>query len=401
MLKSGILPRPVLAFRKGTSIHPFKALGSGFCPLTEMRKLTVKFCSAAKVSGEMKDLAKALDGGYGLYRGFSWTFCTDFEYYFEEVAGEDELEKISPEGADVTVYAVPDESYVPEDRDYYIPLKQLTAGAGEPTQMVNYSTLRRASRNPYILFNLALNIYGKAGGKAWGIAGGLEGEVHVGVDVAGNYAVATLLTDTSRPDVTWEYEANPAVEIAESLDMLMYRIAVENEEKFRHARDIVVYRDGAAHWSEVKRLRGVFARLKMEGIVPPEAGYSLVEVRKRIAPRIYRVAGDKILNPIKGTYLLLGKNTAIVATSGAPERPLPSLSGLVRPLAIRLVDTSNWETGILSLARNVYWLAQLHWGSAFTTPRLPITTLYAHKIARFLSIGAYPHQNLKDKLWFL
>ena len=319
----------------------------------------------------------------------------------EDVASEDELEKVSPGGADVTVYAVPDETYVPEDRDYYIPLKQLTASAGELTQMINYSTLQRGSRNPYILFNLALNIYGKAGGKAWGIAGKLEGDVHIGVDIAGNYAVAALLTDPGRPEVTWEYEANPAVEVAEVLDTLIYRIAAENEEKFRHASNIVVYRDGAAHWSEVEKLRDAFTRLKMDGIIPQEAGYSLVEVRKRIAPRIYRAAGDKILNPIKGTYLLLGKNTAIVATSGAPERPLPSLSGLVRPLALRLVDTSNWETDILSLARNVYWLAQLHWGSAFTTPRLPITTLYAHKIARFLSIGAYPHQNLKNKLWFL
>ncbi|RLE94274.1 MAG: hypothetical protein DRJ55_02965, partial [Thermoprotei archaeon] len=204
MWKSGILSRPVLTFRKGTSIYPFKALSSGFCPLTKMRKVTVKFCSTTKFSDELKDIAKALDEGYRLYRGFSETFCTDFEYYLEDVASEDELEKVSPGGADVTVYAVPDETYVPEDRDYYIPLKQLTASAGEPTQMINYSTLQRGSRNPYILFNLALNIYGKAGGKAWGIAGKLEGDVHIGVDIAGNYAVAALLTDPGRPEVTWE-----------------------------------------------------------------------------------------------------------------------------------------------------------------------------------------------------
>ena len=249
---------------------------------------------------------------------------------------------------------------------------------------------------------MALNVYGKAGGVAWGLAEPLHSDVVVGVDVAGSYAVATVLTDSGDPRVEWIYEFNPEVEVAAVLEPLIYSaLRAASRDRGGPLSSVVVHRDGRAHWLEVEAFRRAVARAKAEGMLEEDAFYALVEVRKRVTARMFKEREGRLLNPDKGVYVWLDKETLLVATTGAPERPHPAFSGLVRPVALSLVNSSHWEKSLLDLARDVYWLAQLHWGSAFVTPRLPITTLYAHKIAHLLSLGAYPPPEYRGKLWFL
>ena len=169
----------------------------------------------------------------------------------------------------------------------------------------------------------------------------------------------------------------------------------------RRVERLVVHRDGRAHWVEVEALRDAISTARDLGLVAGVPFYALLEVRKRVVPRILKALGSKWVNPDKGVYVQLDPYTMLLATTGFPERRLITSTGLVRPVAVSLVDTSDWEALLLDLARDVYWLSQLHWGSAFVTPRLPVTTLYSHKISRFLSLGVHPPEEYRDKLWFL
>ena len=404
MGKSGRLPRPVLKFKGGTSIYPFKGLSLGFKPLRGPSEIKLGLLWEKKVSGKAEELLDLMLNGYKSFKGMTEVFDVDVSVEKLEVntleEAHKELEKF--EGFDVCMVAIPDEISLPEDMDYYIPFKQQAASVGVPSQMVTYSTLQYGSKNVYVLFNLALNLYGKAGGVAWGLAEKLSSEVFIGVDVAGSYVVASLFVEPGNPRVGWFYEFNPEVEVAVSVREVVLR-ALRAAYRFlgRALSSVVVQRDGRAHWSEVEALRSAFSEAKSKGWFKEDGYYAYLEVKKRVGVRVIRKRGGRLLNPDKGVYLWLTKNTLLVTTTGAPERPLPSQSGLVKPIALTLVDTSNWERSILDLSKDTYWLSQLHWGSAFVTPRLPITTLYAHKVAHLLSLGAYPPPEYAGTLWFL
>ena len=90
-----------------------------------------------------------------------------------------------------------------------------------------------------------------------------------------------------------------------------------------------------------------------------------------------------------------------MATVGFPDHPLLSDYGISRPLVVEVVETSNWDRDPKPFIRDVYWLAQLNWASGLLPTKLPITTLYAHRIVSFWRAGVNPSINLKSKLWFL
>ena len=401
--RAGRLPRPVLRFREGTSTSPYRGLSLGFKPLSGPKALALGVLAEERVAGRMEELAARVIEGYGRFRGLAEVFDVYVEVDRVTVGSLEEAGEAleSLRGVDVVLAAVPDEVAVPDLEDYYVPIKQAAAGLGIPSQMVNYSTLHRLSGSEHVLFNLALNIYGKAGGVAWGLAEPLGADAYVGVDVAGGFLAVTLFLRPEEPLVDWSYALNPSVEVAVAMrDGVLDAISRAAEVVGELGR-VVIHRDGRAHWSEVEAVREAVRMARDAGLVADRPFYALLEVRKRVLPRIFKAAGSKALNPDKGVYVMMDPYTVLVATAGFPERRLVSSTGLVRPIAVRLVDASDWEVPVKDLARDVYWLSQLHWGSAFVSPRLPITTLYSHKISRLLSMGVHPPEEYRGRLWFL
>ena len=401
----GRFPRPILRFGKGTSIYPFEGLNMGLGPYRKKKHIRIGFLYDKRIEKEVKKFIERLFNGYKKFRGFTKIFDTYIEIKtisfknFKEARDEGVPDLIN---TDIIIATVPDEVLKYEDEDYYVPLKQDISLLGKPSQMIRYSTIRWKSDNPYVIFNFAINIYAKSGGIPWTLEEELTSEAVIGIDVYANFLALTLLHRPKDPTILWSYTFNPHVEIAPSLkEPILELLEKLYQINRKPIRKIIFHRDGIAHWSEIKMVREALDEAKRHGYIEEKCFYSIIEVRKRIVPRLIRVSKNKVYNPEKGVYTWLQKEAVLVSTTGFPERPIPEYSGLIKPVLINRVDTSDWDKPLLEQARDIYWLAQLHWGSAFTTPRIPITTLYSHKICRFLSQGVYPPEEYQNTLWFL
>ena len=401
----GRFPRPVLRFKEGTSIYPFEGLSIGLKPVKEKKRIKLGVLYNHKLRRETEKFLDNLINGYKNFQGMQKLFNTEIEL---EKIGFKDLNEARDKGVpsllstDTIVATIPDNILRYEDEDYYVPLKQDISLLGIPSQMVRYSTIKWKSENIYVLFNLAINIYSKAGGMPWSLDENLSSEAVIGIDVYANFLSVTLFQNPKTPSITWSYTLNPHVEIAPSikepvLDLLEKAYNTKN----KPLSSIILHRDGVAHWSEIDAIREALQEAKKIGYVEKDLFYSVLEIRKRTVPRLVRFANKRMYNPEKGVYTWIQKEAVLLVTTGYPERPLPEYTGLIRPILVTRVDTSDWEKELLTQVRDVYWLSQLHWGSAFTTPRIPITTLYAHKICRFLSIGVYPPEEYQHRLWFL
>jgi len=400
----GRFSRPVLKFKNGTSIYPFEGLALGLKPLKGPNKIHVKILSEKRVKGILERFIENVVGGFRNYPGLEELFHvsveTDYMLAEDIKKVEDEIPNLL--GCSVAVVALPDKIKLPDMEDYYLPLKREISLLSIPSQMVEYSTLKNHAENRYVAFNFALNLYGKAGGIAWGLAEKIGNFAFIGIDVAGGFTSASLLANPLDPVIAWHVEYNPSVEVSVSLENTIYPILEKAAKSLGGKMNgFIVHRDGRTHWSEIEAVRRIYYSAIQNGLLVPDSFYALLEVRKKVTPRIIRSVGGKFYNPEKGVYAILDDKSVLLATTGYPERGIPLYHGLVRPILINLADTSDWEISVREHSKLIYWFSQLHWGSAFYSPKLPITTLYAHRICQFVSMGVFPEEDRKTSLWFL
>jgi len=199
----------------------------------------------------------------------------------------------------------------------------------------------------------------------------------------------------------WYTGLNPDVEVIRTLGEVFKNALSSLSCSVKEARRVVIHRDGRCFEEEVEAIKDVIDWGIIRGIFSPDVEWSLVEVRKRVVPRVVGRRFSKFVNPEKGVFYALGPYEYLVVTVGFPEHPYITQSGLVRPIIVELVEASTWEVDMKKLARDVYWLSELHWASAFSSSRSPITTLYAHRICSFWRAGVYPCEKYYGKLWFL
>ncbi len=400
MVRGGVFSRPVLRFGSGTSIFPYEGFKLGFGPFSGPDAVRLCFICPRGMYSYSRVLMDNLIYGVRGFGGLTgWFGCRvgDVEYFFESYDRyADVIDSI--EDVDVAIVAVPDENYPGFEEDPYVPIKQALALRGIPSQMVTYSTIRRLAGKSYVLFNLALSIYCKAGGIPWVLGDRLLGDAYIGLDTVGNNVVVTVFVFDGGIFFDWRFEFNPGVEVIYSIrNVLTLALDVIH----RHAGRvnlIVVHRDGSTFDVELEAVRDVMDSAVDEGVA---SNWVFVEVKKRAVPRVTRRVGRRVTNPEKGTFYVLDKYRYLVVTSGFPEHPYIDVSGLVRPVVVELAEASNWEVSMYDIARDVYWLSELHWASAFASTRLPITTLYAHRICSFLRLGVSPSEEYYSRLWFL
>ena len=249
--------------------------------------------------------------------------------------------------------------------------------------MVTTSTLKRLADKSYVLFNLALSVYSKAGGVPWILAEPLYADVYIGVDTVSTGVAVTILSSNDGMYFNWYTGLNPDVEVIRTLGEVLRSALSSSEYLIEGVERVVIHRDGRCFEEEVEAVKDVIDWGIVNGIFSSDVEWSLVEIRKRVVPRVVGRRFSKFVNPEKGVFYALGPHEYLVVTVGFPEHPYITQSGLVRPIIVELVDASTWEVNMRKLARDVYWLSELHWASAFSSSRSPITTLYAHRICSF------------------
>lgn len=111
----------------------------------------------------------------------------------------------------------------------------------------------------------------------------------------------------------------------------------------------------------------------------------ILENRKSGAPRIATKRNDEFRIEQKGRLFVSSTDDhGFVATTGAPE--FTDDHGLGTPRTLHVVRRAG-DTSMSTLLEQVYWLSEVHVGSAGRSVRLPITTYYADRCAEHARKG--------------
>ncbi len=270
----------------------------------------------------------------------------------------------------------PDEDGDLADVDIYHKFKQLTITRGIGGQVVNYGTLS----NPYAVFNIILGILGKTGNIPYILSKPLEFcDVVVGIDIArtrkrklqGSNNAAAIARVYFNDGNFLKYVIHDAPLEGETVPPEVLRSLFPVEE-FKGKR-VVIHRDGYFRGEEVQTLENWSSSIGAE--------FSLVEVIKREAPRIYKQNMGNIEGPEKGSVFQLSAKEALVISS-----PPPFKNSTPRPLKV-IKKSGNID--LIQAIRSVLSLTELHYGS-LNPPRLPVTIHYSDQIAWFALRGIKP-----------
>lgn len=324
----------------------------------------------------------------------------------------------------------------------YHKLKTIFIEEGIPSQFVTFDTLAKLD-NPSVAFgpildSLWLNIYAKMGGKPWRLANKL-GNVHcfIGIGFGLNprhigkhiYAgvahvfdkygswidVATdsrQLSDQERNDFEGEQkylEGTASFKISQdTTESIVYdalRLYQQRQTKTGEpARNIVLHKLGRIHECEIIGfLEGIRRNLgTLDG-----CRIGIVQIEQEHNVRLYgeevKGQGKEDRAVFRGSGLVLNDVKLALATTGRVYRQtsnqiLDFYPGIGTPHPLLLTSKTlpdellkkygcrtNQFYDIETLGKHIMALTQLHWGSTRDNVRLPITTLYAQKVADLIS----------------
>ena len=370
MSVSGVFKRPILRLRKGTCLYPYEGFKANLGPYRGPSRLKLGALVPKELEFRARRLLRNLVFGVKGYGGLAKWFDCWVEWPPKLIVGDYfSFPSLVKEfhGVDVVLVFIPDEHYYGYEEDPYIPVKQSFALEGIPSQMVTTSTLKRLADKSYVLFNLALSVYSKAGGVPWILAEPLYADVYIGIDTVSTGVAVTILSSNDGMYFNWYTGLNPDVEVIRTLGEVLKSALSSSEYLIEGVERVVIHRDGRCFEEEVEAVKDVIGWGIIKGIFNSDVEWSLMEIRKRIVPRVIGRRFNRFVNPEKGVFYALGPHEYLVVTVGFPEHPYITQSGLVRPIIVELVEASTWEVDMRKLVRDVYWLSELHWASAFSS----------------------------------
>ncbi|MCD6485235.1 MAG: hypothetical protein J7L47_09030 [Candidatus Odinarchaeota archaeon] len=415
-MKGGYFSRPVLKFRDGTALTPFEGFKNGFKPYYSPTLKGVLAIVPTSIRQEFNALWKNIWGGIKKFNGLSkWVSLNAESLNFEivELSHYDYIKAVETklpelENFDIVLLIVPDKLMVPYDRDPYVPYKRLLSINGYPSQMIAESTVKYSFENPYVLFNIALSIFTKAGGIPWTIDVSWENILFIGIDSTqqGNKRFFALTAVYGIPKINffWTLDTveSPSEKISSERMKKIIRNVVSTAQKSSSFpfEKIVIHRDGLIFEDELIGVREAFKEMLQSGIVSNNTKYAFVSVKKHKTPKIFKSYAKSYGTPDKGLYIIFGYEKGLVVTTGFPEFSPFSPMGKINPLDVEIAD-SNYEASIKDIMKEIYYLSELHFASGFRSAKLPITILFSDRIAKFAYSGVIPSRKLQETLWFL
>jgi len=375
----------------------------------------VVLCTSDTVD-KMKSLVDALRKGSAKYRGLEKTFAISLGEPIVEAVNspEDYLDKCRqicasvPKGSFFLVYC-PESGYSRADYEApYYKVKHFLLEAGFPSQMVSEETLADPSMKDY---NLALDIFAKAGYVPWVLSAGLsEADLFLGLSyssVGGGEKPTRLIGYVNVFDRygRWLYYKGNTTPISfegrnQAFRKLLADVVKEYQKKAKLQRLHVQHGFKLSHEGRHEIARGVEEQA-------PQAEVSFVYVNRHSPLRLYDDSpqGDGTL--ARGSYVVVSPNRFFIATTGQNELGQKGL-GTPRPLEV-IVNRirSKGELDIRVYAQHILSLTRLNWASTKDFCREPITLKYASDIAYLMNVflasfGEFKlHPRLERTPWFL
>ena len=205
------------------------------------------------------------------------------------------------------------------------------------------------------------------------LASPLHADVTIGLDVKRNTVGLTVVGDGGRSVATLsrtsiQREKLTRRQIAALLGDLLRRTSQDQAVK-----EIVIHRDGRSFQSEIDGAIQAKEELQEEGILPPDARITILDVSKTAMAQVRlfdvkhtNARGPWIENPENGTHVFLGDRDAYLCSTGREFKH----RGTSQMLHVR------YELGGLSFERaleDLYYLTMLTWSKPDDCSRYPIT----------------------------
>ena len=338
----------------------------------------------------------------------------------------------------IVLIVVPSKDEGDDEVTIYHKMKKVLLEEGIPSQFITVDTLKGLTDESVafgpILQSLWLNIYAKLGGKPWRLANPL-GNVHCFIGIGfglnprqvGKHIYAGVahvfdrygswvdiasdsrsLSEPEREDFegTQKYlQGTSSFKISQNLTQSIVYDALRLYEQYQTKtkqppKNIILHKLGRIYECEViglleaiKQILGTFSGCKL-GILQIEQDH---QIRLYGDPQPGNPKVDRVVH--RGDGLVVNAHRIVLATTGQVRRgtttyypgigtPTPLLLTSLVPSAELLKQygcNSSQFYSIEEMARHTMALTQLHWGSTRDLVRLPITALYAQKVADLVS----------------
>jgi len=230
------------------------------------------------------------------------------------------------------------------------------------------------------ILNLTSGLLGKLGVRPWLLKNPLKARAYIGIDVMPNKAAAFTLMDGYGNYIaeTWIPLKGAKIgrdDMSKSIHELLLRsLRILGTRK---ELSLVFMRDGDVYDEELEGIR-MFA--ESSGSV---SQYAVVSVKKKVPYRIYELDDGNMSSPHVGSFAVLGRRHAVLASSG---RPL--IKRMAKPLLIELVEVypGDWYT-VQDATYESYLLSFLHWASLTHKTKYPAPIKCANDFSELASRG--------------
>jgi argonaute-like protein implicated in RNA metabolism and viral defense len=376
-------------------------------------------CSVIYPRHLRREAQKLIDGlinGNGIFPGMKGLFRVSLE-----VIREREVEREVPSEIEQAISAViqnddPDIVVIiisSKNEEIYVKVKSLLLGNGIPSQVVTAEKLRDVQGFPWILENIALQIYAKIGGTPWTVAShNPKRELVIGIsramDKKKNYVVGFITAFTHDGDYLFMYSLAPKPikwdepdEYRKGLANLIVNAYKEYERKVGKPSSIVIHlckRPG-----KFREIESVETALQEIDIDLP---YALLHLNDDTNYRLFDTTHPTYVPPA-GIKVDIDPCTALLFLDGRVQE-MRRKRGVPRVLEVHMDKRSTIpREDFPRLVRQVYEFSRVNW-RGFNAQTIPATLGYSYLIARLVSeIGADNWNyvasagRLRDKAWFL
>jgi argonaute-like protein implicated in RNA metabolism and viral defense len=242
---------------------------------------------------------------------------------------------------------------------------------------------RKEARYHSALENILSGVLGKSGAIPWVMADPLTCDCFLGVDSGGaesriwSYAYVFDNTGASIGSEKGQPYQNEGIEkgrfknsIIQSLSSYPKRLG-----SGKGPNHITIHRDGRLTRTEKEGLLEALDMLKSNGQLEQTPTVTVVDVKKGHSLRVFQRGEGGFKNPFIGSYFILDDRRAVVNTTG---RPVLSEQGTAAPLLLEMERISG-KSEIQDVARDLFYLTELNWGSPRMDTKMPITIRFAEK----------------------
>jgi predicted HTH transcriptional regulator len=381
----------------------------------------VPFCISGYENG-MQNLIGVIQKGSMNFKGMERTFKMGIKY-LPVIAKNDASEFLNEckrlvseynwEGdvnlSRIFLIHIPEDKYpVTDINSPYFTLKEFLLEKGIPVQMLDTPTLIDPKFKD---FNLALNIVAKTGGTPWVLPNALpDADLFIGLSYAQYKTADQLYRTMGYANVfnkygQWQYyKGNIAAFNFEDKHIHLAELVRETLEQIQSLSDTPsIYIHYSSKFSRKDRIHIQNAAQRIR----PNARVTFVWINTGHNIRMFdnRIEGNGSLS--RGSYVITGKNQFYLSTTGYSTLKKTMGTPIMLEVNVTTEPFTNETISYKMIAQHLLALTKLNWASTQSINGEPVTTKYAHDIAR-LSQVFYRHKGefrlnkvLERTPWFI